>query len=263
VTATVYIEMSETAPIRRGDMIFQIAEFDGRTWGRRLFAHTGISEEDKPTFRHRDPIRAVHMGMVIESIIWPGGLSGRQLRVDVSGSIDELSDETRDRIIDTGRVYYEADPSVFELTDPSQKTLGTGSRRSCNPSASRHNDCCYWVGDLDPNHHPLGSETGGTYAFSCATFAHYCYEKVFGRLVVMEDIPFIHDDERRQLERDLSSFGFDTTVVQPTPFRRLYPSYLIWAFRDDCYPFTCENWDMRKDHAAFIPAHTSSRSLVG
>src|SRR5208282_4115688 len=91
------------------------------------------------------------------------------------------------------------------------------------------------------------------YAFSCASFAHYCYSQIVGPLVDLESLPFVTDDERQDLESILPP-----AYIQEGPFRRLYPSYLIHALSQETIPFRPVGWNSCKDHSIFIPSHLLS-----
>ena len=90
--------------------------------------------------------------------------------------------------------------------------------------------------------------------FTCSSFAHYSgYSKVVGPLLNISTMPLITDVERVDLEGVMNK-----DWIQPTPFRRLYPSYLMNAFQQDSYPFSPDDWEIFKHHSVFIPAEVSA-----
>jgi hypothetical protein len=228
----VYLVPGATGDVRRGDMVFHIAVPEGEKWKPRWLAHTGIVEQTLTNYQLRAPAMVIHMGYFITKDVWTGGINEDELRIDVCGTRSELDDLTRDSIIDEARVYYEIDPSIFE-----------GERV--------HN--CYWMGDPLPNSHPLFPFSRSVYGFSCSSFAHYCYERVGSPILNTATMPTMTDAERLELEGILSD-----RRIQTAPFSRLYPSYLMSAFRTDSYPFSPDDWESCKAHGAFIPAEVAA-----
>ncbi len=210
-------------------MVFQITDYcDGRLCPRWL-AHVGIAEGTIEDFSMGQSAIVIHMGSFIEVGAWSGGKEKSDLRIEVSGSTTEIDDLTRDDIVDRAMCRYSAAaPSIFR-------------QRGINS--------CYWMGDHSIDSHPSFPSVEGTYAFSCATFVHKCYSEVVGPVVDLESMPLLSDEERRKLEEVLPP-----QFIQQTPFRRLYPSYLIHALCQSRFPFRPDDWDACKDHSIFISA---------
>jgi hypothetical protein len=223
----IYLQPGQTGELRRGDMVFQVAERKQGRWEARWMAHAGIAERSVMDYYLHQPAMVIHMGLFIDREIWWGGEDHKDLRVDVCGTFPGLDDLTRDDIIDEARAYYQIEPSVFQ----------------------KHNiRSCYWMGDPNPAGHPLFPKVRGVYGFSCATFAHHCYSKIVGPLINSDNMPWIDDSERMDLEEVMPKY-----LIQEKPFRRLHTCYLICAFRDDDYPFNPANWEECKSHSQFIP----------
>jgi hypothetical protein len=223
----VYLVPGQTGVVRRGDMVFHMAEPDGEKWRPRWLAHTGIAERTVEDFYLHQAAMVIHMGLFISKGVWSGGVEEDELRIDACGTHPDLDDLTRDDIIDRARVYYEIDPSIFQRENV-------------------HN--CYWMGDSLPSGHPLFPLSQSVYGFSCSSFAHYCYSKVAGPILNTSAMPVMTDAERLELEGILSK-----RRIQASPFRRLYPSYLMNAFKIDSYPFSPDDWEICKLHSVFIP----------
>ncbi len=227
----VFLVPGSAGDVRRGDMVFQIADPVGDKWKARRFAHTGIVEESLENYHLHQPATVIHMGNLITNEIWTGGDGRNESRIDVCGTRNDLDDLTRDDVIDQARVYYEIDPSVFE---------------------GENVEKCYWMGDPLPNSHPLYPFSRSVYGFSCSSFAHYCYEKAGVPILDTTTMPVITDAERLDIEGILGKH-----LVQATPFSRLYPSYLMNAFQADSYPFAPNDWEDCKLHGGFIPLEVS------
>ena len=228
----VFLVPGRNGVVRRGDMVFQVAELEGGKWKPRWMAHTGIAERTVEDFYLHQAAMVIHMGSHISRDVWSGGVTEEDVRVDACGSYPGMDDLTRDDIIDEARAYYEIDPSIFQRQNI----------RSC-----------YWMGDPLPTGHPLFPRAHEIYGFSCSTFAHYCYSKIIGQLVNISAMPLVTDVERLELEGIVGRHR-----VQSGPFRRLYPSYLMCAFRDDSYPFSPDNWEEHKSHGVFIPSEDAA-----
>jgi hypothetical protein len=223
----VYLVPNQTGVVRRGDMVFHVAECKGGKWQPRWMVHTGIAEQTAEDFELCKPASVIHMGNYISRDYWSGGLRDEDSRIDACGSHPEIDDLTRDNIIDEARLFYEIDPSIFQQSNV----------RSC-----------YWMGDPLPSGHPLFPRIQNVYGFSCSTFAHYCYLRAVGAIVDTSAMPLVTNAERAELEAIVGRYR-----VQPGPFSRLYPSYLMNAFRADSYPFSPEDWEDYKLHGIFIP----------
>jgi hypothetical protein len=228
----VYLVPGQTGVVRRGDMVFHIAEPEGEKWKPRWLAHTGIAERTVEEFYLHQAALVIHMGGFVSRDVWSGGDDENESRIDACGMHPDLDDLTRDDIIDHARVYYEIDPSIFQRENVR---------------------ACYWMGEPLTSGHPLFPNRQSAYAFTCSSFAHYCYSKVVGPLLNISTMPIITDVERVDLEGVMNK-----DWIQPTPFRRLYPSYLMNAFQQDSYPFSPDDWEIFKHHSVFIPAEVSA-----
>lgn len=235
---TVFLPPGQTGKVLRGDMVFQIASFDGGRWSPRWLAHVGIAVSTIDDFYIGQAALIIHMGSYIEKTVWTGGLNPDELRVEVSGSIAGIDDLTRDDIVDRALSTYSfSSPSIFR------------SKGIAN---------CYWMGDPDPNAHPLYPNVQGLHAFSCATYAHFCYSEVVGPIVDIDKIPFVTGDERRELEELLPR----QYKIQSSRFKRLYPSYLIHALSQNDIPFSTDDWNSCKDHSVFIPSELLTQEFA-
>ena len=228
----VYLVPGQTGVVRRGDMVFHIAEPEGEKWKPRWLAHTGIAERTVEDFYLHQAALVIHMGGFVSRDVWSGWDDENESRIDACGTHPDLDDLTRDDIIDQARVYYEIDPSIFQRENVR---------------------ACYWMGEPLTSGHPLFPNRQSAYAFTCSSFAHYCYSKVVGPLLNISTMPTITDVERVDLEGVMNK-----DWIQPTPFRRLYPSYLMNAFQQDSYPFSPDDWEIFKHHSVFIPAEVAA-----
>jgi len=94
-------------------------------------AHVGIAERTIDDYYLGQAALIVHMGSFIEKAVWTGREGRSDLRVDLSGSVKNIDDFTRDDIVDKARLTYAiASPSIF-------KSKGVAN--------------CYWMGDPDPD----------------------------------------------------------------------------------------------------------------
>lgn len=228
----IYLVPGRTGNVRRGDMVFHIAELDEGKWKPRWMVHTGIAEQTTEDFELYRAATVIHMGDYVSRDEWASGEANGDSRIDACGTHPEIDDLTRDSIIDEARSYYEIDPSIFR-------------RRNIRS--------CYWMGDPLPSGHPLFPREQDVYGFSCSTFAHYCYLKTVGPIVDISAMPVVSGDERAELEVIVGRHR-----VQASPFRRLYPSYLMNAFKEDSYPFAPEDWEICKLHGVFIPSDAAA-----
>ena len=206
-----------------GDLVFHISyRTNSGQWIPNDFAHVGI------VVRHTEcrlgtSVDVLHMGtQCVEFGEW----SGDKERVELIGSVPELDSLSRQQIVDTALSIHHSSPSLL---------AGDQS--------------CYLMGDPHPNGHPTLNAM--PYGFSCATFAHHCYSAALptepGQLVATDAMPVVTASEALQL---LTQFPLP---VQPPPFRRLYPGYLIGAFHSDEYPFHPDDWHEWRYHGRFIP----------
>ena len=192
----------------------------------------GLIAADKTPHRLNQPARVFHMTMSqIESDEWSDGMESRSSRIDASGVMEGLDPTVRAAIIDRAVELHHRTPSA----------LGDGPREF------------YWLGDPDPDSHPLFPGIDHAYAFSCATFAAHCYEYALpadiGGLVRTDRMPEATDEEYATICAQLG----DDRSVQQHDLRRLYPGYLMRAF-DVCeYPFDPPDWIPWRDHGIYIP----------
>lgn len=237
MSLTIFLKDGVTGHIRRGDILFQIAELKTGIIKQRKFAHAGIAFEESTNHSHASDVQVIHMANVVSVDTWS---IWQDQAADACGTVPELDDMARDGIIDAGEEFHHAAPSVFA---------------SRNSAQDRHRTC-YWMGDPNPNSHPLFPLEPGMYAFSCSTFVYYCYAQVFGELLNIADMPVITDAERTQLQDDLERLYRNRkarSLISGTSFRRLYPSYIMHALATNAYPYSCEDWVKRRSHGYFIP----------
>lgn len=210
--------------IQKGDMVFSLTyrSSSGQV-GVSRFVHVGIATDDIPAHHLGEPVNVIHLGaQAIEHEPWE---DVPPLRIDIVGTMPSLDFVTRSAIIDAAAAFYQLTPTVLA-----------------------QNQCCYLMGDPHPNGHPINA--GVPYGFSCATFAHYCYSMALpqnsGPVVATDSMPLISAEEHEWLRSNLHY------PIQPYPFRRLYPSYLIRAFEIDQYPFSPVSWEEWKHHNRYV-----------
>lgn len=217
----------DPAPLRTGDVVFHIsvdAPGPSRRWTARAFAHAGLVARDLADYQLGEPVDVFHMGRRVERDAWFDSVNGS--RVDLAGRLAELDDSVRSRLIDKALEYFHRRPRML----------------------SDHRSW-YWMGEPQSSCHPRLPDENSAYGFSCSTFVDHCYSEVGQHLVDLESMPLT---TARELQELRAVFRHNT---QATPFRRLYPGYLIGAFDLDRYPFRPDNWDDWKDHGRYIPAH--------
>jgi len=118
---------------------------------------------------------------------------------DVAGDVNDLEETERDVVVSTAAAF---DPRVSLLKPPGEAA-------------------CYLQGEPDARAHPDYPGVPGVYAFSCTTFAHYCYEKV-RPLIDLARLPVVSQEERTLF----AGLGLRT---QKEDFRRLACGHLICA----------------------------------
>ena len=105
----VFLVPGRIGVVRRGDMVFRVAELEGGSGSHAgwptpelLRARLKISTSIRPRW-------SFTWGVISQSI-WSGGVTEEDVRVDACGSYPGMDDLTRDDIIDGARAYYEMDP---------------------------------------------------------------------------------------------------------------------------------------------------------
>lgn len=215
------------ATIQRGDLVFQITNPDRGT--ARRAGHAGIVAQGKANHSLGEEVLVFHMGERIEKHRWTNGserdhpdqnspVPKIDNRADIVGSVSFLEEADRRAIVQCASELCQRAPSKMRGAD----------------------DCCYWIGEPNADIHPLQPKAEGAYAFSCTTFAHYCYAKVDVLLVALDEVPFLTPRDREMFER----WGYGSFVA-PDPVRRLSCGHLICAFEaePEAFPWRPHNGD--------------------
>jgi hypothetical protein len=212
-------------PVLRGDVVFDIAKLKNGRLAKKRFAHTGIVGENTEYFTLNSSLLVYHMDVVcVREEPW-GAITDPQCScVCICGTVKGLEDVERGDVIQAALRYFHATPAIIQTGESVERLYRMGHAIPLN-------------------------ELDGTYRFTCATFAHQCYiESPFGPLVAVEAIPMVSREERADL---LSIFG--PSQVPDVDFPRLNPTFLLYAFSTEQYPYHCDDWGQRMDHGAFIP----------
>ena len=228
----VYLFPGQTGTVRRGDIVFHIAEPEGEKWKPRWMVHTGIAERTVEDFYLHQAALVIHMGGFVSRDIWSGGNDEDESRIDVCGTHPDLDDLTRDDIIDQARVYYELDPSIFQRENVR---------------------ACYWMGEPLTSGHPLFPNRQSAYAFTCSSFAHYCYSKVVGPLLNTSTMPIITDVERADLEGVMNK-----QWIQASPFRAPISELPDERLQRRFLSVLSDDWEIYKHHSVFIPPEVAA-----
>lgn len=218
-------------PIRKGDVLFYLADEDAGNWVKTKTAHVGLAARDHPG---RDissmQVLVYHMTLTqVERDYWKCRDAGSCCYINLFGSCEDLGGPRRSKIIDTAAKTHNSKPSIIK------------------DNLSR-----YYFGNPSRKTHPLYDRAEGMYAFTCATFVHDCYKEAKKPLINFANIEFISDEERRKFEAMLTRH-IGPGHVQQTPFKRLNPSYLAHAFRLARYPLNLADWSGYRDHGFFVP----------
>lgn len=205
---------------------FAVAAPNGNWVRRTPTAHVGIAAEDVEAHALSQPVLVYHMARsYVARDLWASG-SGDDSRVDACGVMPDIDDLLRDDVVNHALEIY----GRTSLLDASDSCWGY-----------------YWLGSPSPASHPAYPNREDAYAFSCATFSHECYRLAAMPVVDCDSMPPVDERTWRLLRRKLVGH------VPDAPFPLLYPSYLMWAFHLDEYPFSTDDWVSYQDHGVFLP----------
>jgi hypothetical protein len=212
-------------PLKKGDLVFSVSMEPFRSgmqrWVVRQFCHAGLVAKDVADYQLGDRTEVYHMGdkRVVRDD-WYDSVDG--VRIDLAGVVTTLDRTTRTELVSKALAYYGRSPRPLHRS-------------------------CYWMGEGDPMCHVRFPNEKEAYGFSCATFVHQCYLDIDVTLVDLDSMPLTTNEELNELILVFKN------SASPTPFRRLFPSYLIGATKLDQYPFAPDDWEQWKDHGQFIP----------
>lgn len=230
---TNFLRPASTAGLKKGDVVFHIADQTEDGWKARPIAHVGLVKSDCLNHCIGNPVIVYHMTVSrVQRDTWDGK-GGNWPCVNLCGTYENLSPQKRAQIVDHALSYYNSTASL--LLD---------------------NMFLYYFGDPSKHGHPAYGRTHNIYAFTCANFVNTCYVHASRPLIKLSSLPSVSDAERKDFQeflRKACRLADASGHVQSAPFRRIHPSYLAHAFRLGTYPLDTDNWVQYQDHQFFIP----------
>ena len=135
----VFLVPGRNGVVRRGDMVFQVAELEGGKWKPRWMAHTGIAERTVEDFYVHQAAMVIHMGSHISRDVWSGGVTEEDVRVDACGSYPGMDDLTSPK--------KARERGIVGSLKPFRWNPAGNQSRPVEPDQQPEASLAWWVGD--------------------------------------------------------------------------------------------------------------------